>query len=95
MLNKTNHNLDELCTNYNQVTKKSMHKRKHNHKIKGKIVSVMNHLSVKRGSTNLFNIVSEDITKHKKKMVDTGETYQSHSFKIKERKSDEQINTDN
>ena len=48
----------------------------------------MNHLSVKRGSTNLFNIVKEDITKHSS-MVDTGETYQSHSFKIKERKSDD------
>ena len=95
MLNKTNHNLDELCTNYNLVTKEINAQKKTQSEIKGKIVSVMNHLSVKRGSTNLFNIVSEDITKHKKKMVDTGETYQSHSFKIKERKSDEQINTDN
>lgn len=85
-LNKTNRNLDELCSSLVQVRAESNALSKQAKKIQQDIVGVMESLGVTHGRTDTYEIVSEMVTKPKKQMVDTGETQESISFKVKERK---------
>lgn len=85
-LNKTNKDLDALCDDLVKVRAESNALSKQGKEIQAEIVGVLESLGVTHGKTEAYELVSEFVTKPKKKMVDTGETQESQTFKIKERK---------
>ena len=85
-LNKTNKDLDALCDNLVQLRSEANALSKQSKEVQAEIVGVMESLGITHGKTEAYEIVSELVTKPKKKMVDTGETQESQTFKIKERK---------
>lgn len=92
-LHKTNKDLDGMCADLKHLRAEANAFSKKAKEVQGEIVGVMDKLGITHGMTNTYEIVSELVSKPKKKYVDTGQTQESINFKLKERKEDG--NTDN
>lgn len=85
MLKTSNQDFEQLCYDYTSASGEARKWTKTKDEIKLAISDVMDTLGVTHAKFQNYEIVSETKIKEKKKMVNTGETYESHSFTLKEK----------
>ena len=84
MLPQTNQDVAQLCSDYLKASAEESAWKKTKAEVKDAIVVALDSLGVERAKLPGFEIKSVTVTKPKKEMVETGETYESLSFSVKE-----------
>lgn len=84
MLEKSNHDFEQLCNDYTSASGEARKWSKTKDEIKSSIQDIMDTLGITHAKFLNYEIVSETKIKQKKKMVNTGETYESYAFTLKE-----------
>ena len=84
MLPQTNQDVAQLCSDYLKASAEESAWKKTKAEVKDAIVVALDSLGVERARLPGFEIKSVTVTKPKKEMVETGETYESLSFSVKE-----------
>jgi len=84
MLPKTNHDLQAMCTDYLRAAAEATQWEKTRKQLREGIIFVLDSMQVEHAKMPGFIIKSKTVTKPRRKSVETGETYESVSFSVKE-----------
>jgi len=84
MLPKTNHDLQAMCTDYLRAAAEATQWEKTRKQLREGIIFVLDSMQVEHAKMPGFVIKSKTVTKPRRKSVETGETYESVSFSVKE-----------
>ena len=84
MLPKANHDLAGMCTDYLRAAAEATQWEKTRKQLREGIIFVLDSMQVEHAKMPGFIIKSKTVTKPRRKSVETGETYESVSFSVKE-----------
>ena len=85
LLEKTNHDFEQLCSDYTTASSEARKWTKTKDEIKSGIQDILDTLGLTHAKYQNFEIISETKLKEKKKMVGTGEMQESYTFSLKEK----------
>ena len=85
LLEKTNHDFEQLCSDYTTASSEARKWTKTKDEIKSGIQDILDTLGLSHAKFQNFEIISETKLKEKKKMVGTGEMQESYTFSLKEK----------
>ena len=85
LLDKSNHDFEQLCSDFTTASSEARKWTKTKDEIKSGIQDIMDTLGLTHAKFQNFEIISETKLKEKKKMVGTGEMQESYTFSLKEK----------
>ena len=81
----SNHDFEQLCSDFTTASSEARKWTKTKDEIKSAIQDIMDTLAITHAKFQNFEIISETKLKEKKKMVGTGEMQESYTFSLKEK----------
>ena len=81
----SNHDFEQLCSDYTTASSEARKWSKTKDEVKSAIQDVLDTLRLTHAKFQNFEIISETKLKEKKKMIGTGEMQESYSFSLKEK----------
>jgi hypothetical protein len=81
----SNHDFEQLCSDYTTASSEARKWTKTKDEVKSAIQDVLDTLHLTHAKFQNFEIISETKLKEKKKMIGTGEMQESYSFSLKEK----------
>ena len=84
MLPKTNHDLQSMCADYLRAAAEATSWEKTRKQLREGIIFILDSMQVEHAKMPGFIIKAKTVTKPRRKSVETGETYESVSFSVKE-----------
>tara|TARA_B100000965_G_scaffold176025_1_gene146837 strand:+ start:10747 stop:11691 length:945 start_codon:yes stop_codon:yes gene_type:complete len=85
LLEKSNHDFEQLCSDYTTASSEARKWTKTKDEIKSGIQDILDTLGITHAKFQNFEIISETKLKEKKKMIATGEMQESYTFSLKEK----------
>jgi hypothetical protein len=85
LLEKSNHDFEQLCSDFTTASSEARKWTKTKDEIKSGIQDILDTLGITHAKFQNFEIISETKLKEKKKMIATGEMQESYTFSLKEK----------